>query len=208
MFVARRIAVRGARELQRHHRPALRRRAEYGRDGRGAPRAAPTPTTTSIPASRSKAWPRPATRGSGSSIALTTRAMPAATIAWRAGRGPALMETRLQRHIKRRARRRRPGLVDRVALGMRAPARRRCAAPDEDSVANDQRADRRIGRAERRDCAARTQRRRHEALVLDGAASMQLEPHAHRGSASDFLGLTRDFRAALQARPQVRRRSH
>ena len=39
-----------------------------------APRvASPTPTTVSIPAARSIAWPCPATRGLGSSMAETTR---------------------------------------------------------------------------------------------------------------------------------------
>ena len=43
--------------------------------------AAPTPLTTSRPASRRRSSPRPETRGSGSSIATTARFSPAATIA-------------------------------------------------------------------------------------------------------------------------------
>jgi len=41
--------------------------------------AAITPSATSIPAARRIAWPRPETRGSGSAVAVTTRATPAAT---------------------------------------------------------------------------------------------------------------------------------
>ena len=43
--------------------------------------AAFKPTSTTIPAARSRAWPCPATSGLGSSIADTTRAIPAAITA-------------------------------------------------------------------------------------------------------------------------------
>ena len=73
-----------------------------------------------------------------------------------AGRRRAVMRAGLQRHIERRAARRLARLVDGEAFGVRAPARRGDAAPDDDAIAHDQRADRRVGRGEAERRAARS----------------------------------------------------
>ena len=74
------VAVRRLGELQSDHRPPLRHPQNMAEMIGARPASARTPVVTSTPASRSRAWPRPATRGSGSSSAETTRAMPAAMI--------------------------------------------------------------------------------------------------------------------------------
>ena len=73
-------AVRRLRQFERQHRPALRHPQDMAAIRRAASFAS-TPLRTSMPAAASRAWPRPPTRGSGSSTAETTRAMPAAITA-------------------------------------------------------------------------------------------------------------------------------
>jgi hypothetical protein len=64
-------ANQGRPRRTRLKKPALSARASLSR----------TPSLTAIPARRSRSTPRPDTRGSGSSAAITARAMPAATSA-------------------------------------------------------------------------------------------------------------------------------
>ena len=120
MLVAGGVAVRRARELQRHHRPAFASRAGYGRDGRAAPPRRRRRATTSIPAARSSAMPAPG----DARVGVLQRADDAGDAGGDqrlgAGRRPAVMRAGLQRHVDGRAARER-------ARPRRAPASRRAA---------------------------------------------------------------------------------
>ena len=75
--------------------------------------------------------PRPLTRGSGSSIATTTRADAGGDQGIGAGRRLAVMAAGLERDIGRGAARRLAGPRQRLGLGMRPAAGLRPAAPDD-----------------------------------------------------------------------------
>ena len=128
--------------------------------------SAPMPTSTAMPAARSRAWPAPATSGLGSSSAETTRETPAAMIASAQGGDFAVMRARLERDVKRRAARRLAGAAQRLDLRMRPPAGLRPAAADNDAVLDDHRADRRIGPGAAEPAPAERERQRHEAGIL------------------------------------------
>ena len=120
-------AVRPSRLIAvftRHHARPVRRWCRYGASDRRA-LVAPGPTSTSSPAARSRASPRPATLVSGSSSATTTRRTPAAIERVRAGRRTPVEGTGLERDVGGPA----AGALPRRPEGVR-PRRGGCPAVD------------------------------------------------------------------------------
>ena len=136
------------RHLELHERAAARSRAGCARRRSSAPPRTSSPRSTAMPALRSRRSPRPATRGSGSSMAHTTRAHAGVDDGVGARRRHAVVRARLQRHVHGGAARARAGAGDGLGLGVRAAARLRPAARDHlaGRLIGDDRADRRIGR--------------------------------------------------------------
>ena len=98
-----------------------------------------------MPCARSAAKPRPLTSGNGSSIAATTRRMPAAMI--RSVQGPVrpVCDARFQRAVERGAAAPLACFVERVHLGVRLAGALVCAVADHDTFVGDHaRADDRI----------------------------------------------------------------
>ena len=129
------VAVGGLGELQRDARAAPPSRAGYGRDGRAAPALLPSPTVTSIPAARSRAWPCPRT----SRIRVLDRRDDPRYAGLRRSprrRAATCLDASTVRASHRASRRAAasPASSMAIALGMRASARRGHAASDDDSV--------------------------------------------------------------------------
>ena len=123
---ARHLALRVERELQLHERPALGDAHDVA--ARHPVRlAAPHAALDDDARRRNASSPRPATRGSGSSMATTARFRPAATMASAHGGVCAVMRARLERHVDRRAARLRPPRPW-LRLGVRPAAPRRSRA--------------------------------------------------------------------------------
>ena len=145
---------------------APRSRAGYGRRWSRRACGPPTPVTTSIPAARSRAWPCPADLGIGVLHRGDDARDARRDDGVGAGRRPAEMRAGLERHIERRAARRLARLAERDDLGVRPAARRRDAAPDDDAVLHENRADRRVRRGEAERALAEVERRLHPAAVV------------------------------------------
>ena len=145
MFAARRLTIRRLRDFQRHHRPllgdaqnmaAMRAPAEIGEnigldlDSRGAQQSKALAGDARIGIVKARHHPRHAGSDDG----------------FGAGRGLAMMGAGFKRDIERGAARGFARLREGERFGVRASAGRRPAAPKHDSILDDQRADRRIGR--------------------------------------------------------------
>ena len=106
----------------------------------------PSSITTSMPAARRTAMPRPSTAGLGSEAPTTTRATPAATMLLGAGAGAAVAAARLEGHVEGGAARPFAGLLEGHGLGVRR-ARPAVVALPHHALAggHDDRADARVG---------------------------------------------------------------
>ena len=121
VLAARRKAVGRARQFQRHHRPALRDAQEVAE--MIAPRLGRADSDDDLDARLAQQ----AMAAAGDPLVGVLHRADDAGDARRddrlgAGRRAALVKTRLQRHVQRRPGGRIPGLVDRMAFGVRAPA--------------------------------------------------------------------------------------
>ena len=150
-------------ELEQHVRPAERRVHAEGRvlAARGQ-LSSPAASSTSTPASRRRASPRPPTLLDGSPAAHTTRAMPAAKRV-RAGRLAPVVRSRAR---ARRRPSRRDGLAaggERVGLGVPLAGPHVPALAQHPPLAGDHAADDRVGHAVRRPRSASSSVRRRSA---------------------------------------------
>ena len=165
MLVARRIAVGGLREFQRHHRP-LRRDAQDMAE-MIAPRL--LGAQPDLDGDSRRAQHGEATAGNAR-IGIVDRGDDARDASrddrLGAGRRRAVMRTGLERDVNRRAARRFPRLGERDLFGVRPAARLSDAAPDEQAIAHDQRGDAGIGGGETEAAPAQAQRRGHPALIV------------------------------------------
>ena len=108
---------------------------------RAGPHRRPRPDSQAMPARSRMAWPPPETRGSGSSMAVTTRAMPAATSASAQGPVRAMMRAGLERDIGGGAAGRLARHLQRLGLGMGPAAGLGPAHAEEASILDDHAAD-------------------------------------------------------------------
>ena len=128
--------------------------------------SAPRPTSTAIPAARSRAWPCAGHFGIGIFERRDDARDPRGDDSVGAGRRLAVMRARLQRNVERRAARRRAGPAQRLDLGMGPAPGLGPAAADDDAVLDDHGADRGIGPCTAEPAPAEGKRERHEAPIV------------------------------------------
>ena len=138
--------------------------------------SAPIPTSTAMPAARSRLWP-----AGGLGIGVFERRHDARNArrnhGVRARRRLAVMRAGFQRDVERRAARRRAGPPQGLDLGMGPATKLDPAAADNDAVLDDDRADGRVGPGPAQSAPAKGQRQRHEARVVTTTRGRTEERH-------------------------------